>query len=1639
MTKSVVQVRTSKDILDLKPIQPTQFWTFDNALSLLKSSQDPYILDALDEFLLMNNKFLKSSSPFSDDGNSTLKSGLKDLSIRNILYTDITTNNIGDAKKIQSFLKLDITEIIRIVCQTCKKIPERKVYDLEKLKSKLPDDREKYIEQERLLLYTSKILRERRTILKIAVELLNNKTNTYASSTVQNLGKEIFLSSDYMPSIIQSLETTTNSLIDETYMSGITQELDDLICTETVLYIIDLTKIMVELLLQNPNINKETTNKWFKFMATNNFVLALGPLVKYQESFNLLQGLSTIVSILFLDLDNNFDSDANDSNTTSILTDVKIFKSINDYITSPQNMNSVISYAWSIILLRKYYFLQEYSTMSSSVTFLNELSLETIDAILNQLNLKCSNLGVFQDLYKLNELLRFDNIYSAILCTLIIAAMPLITLTPEVSTTIESILKNAPNSVIERFFDNESTINQIVLSRAKFPILLTPYLKIASINGNFAFHEFNDLKSYISIFNKDEFKKIYEIDSDNTELVKLKESVLIYPPFEENKKLSLILDIGTKAKILPSANQDDVLVTFLYKYNGWAFLGRVLQNVSKLFNNADKDKIDFTVQILNLLTKVVQDNSVDEAKSVLEAMSAYTDDSDILEVILRLLEQGLHSRDVNVLQAVINLLTQLVPFLSYRIWPYLSKSALLPNNGKEGFASTIYGAIEMVNGDFKFTISLVNFVHSLVQSSLTLNEDYPEKSKSIILTKLINHLILVFESFVHCRFNESYQKMEVGVLVLDVFSNILAIVYGADDESKPAEKVTKVFADASISILDSFLISGTDYSRSSFPILNMIDSLSSNLNLYEISDISGFWFENWIRCSLAFSQLVISIRSSLNYPPSTFERNLFKKLPALVSTYSQYETLRKDVLDLMSALTNGRWNDEPIPSLLSHLGRDQAQVLLHSLASDLDNSFDDYKLKISLYDFICAVMVGNQQGLSVLFISGKDMFGDFTKDKENKEPEPKRVSILAILKKNVRDIKYYPNAVSVHLLDAIALAFNSWTTARENDDDTEFIKELIARVQLPILDQPKSTEEYVSRCYEQKLVSKIAEILSLFLFTTRNESSKKSILDLISSDNFVEILKIKFAVSDYHPSLHSSLYSSFEGVFPKLKLSQFRTTLSKRNRFGVAAVYNLALMEGLLKNNDSWPRLKEEIIASSINFQYLNSQISVAKSFGALLTAYCRRFDGTFSPKLLEFVEHLLKLNVSEGIPAEIFSLVYQERIELAFYITYSVYNRSDVEKDPKQVFEIIKVGLDLLSSGRLNFLTSLAESSGSYRPLLRTLCCCLNMIKNDTTILIEYFSVFRDLFELIITKGTRTLSIEIQNDVYLSRSNRKHVSTKMNDRIDDLMLILSILKIFVGIKSYPKLNHEMANLVNDNGTITSLLNLFSLSHSVEVNDEHIFAQLSLMFVQELMTIEIIAEKFVSSGLFVALVESPISNPIKIGGISVSSDASYHRIWINGILPIIIISLHKLGPAVVPEACLALQMFGKQIESCIDSWSRDSSSIQITSATVAETSQLLLLYKLLKSLNVDHYYKKIRHVNEGDDADMQMLPGLDTATRREEFVDCINNLLKHPKFLSSRVAPSTADELRIIEKGDASYTKFFKTLMDEIRDFKEYF
>ncbi|RCK63307.1 hypothetical protein Cantr_09873 [Candida viswanathii] len=1645
MPTSLVQLGKPSDKLDkgkhklpLKPIQPTQYWTFDNVLTLLRDCQDPYLSDALDEFLLLNSKVFLDPSPFTSDlDKETLSDDTKDISLRSVLYTNITPQNIKDAKTISKSLHLELKEVVRVICQTNKKIPTRTTApELEAIKSKLHD--ESYYENKRLQLYISKILRERRIVLSVVTELLSNKTNAYASSTIQNLGKEIFLSKEYLIALIASITKTTQELIKKNYVTGLTKDIDNVVLNETILFCIEASKVLIELSVQNINITGKVVHEWFKLMRDTNFALVLGSSIKFHESFSMIQGLFTVLCVQYLDLNNSFDR-VNESATDTIMSNVEIFKCINGAVANTSNTNPVVLYSWSIILLRKLYFLQEYPSLPNSKTFLEEFSFDHLENLINIINQKCADLDAFLSLKKLNELLKFDKLFSGILSSLVIASMPLVTLTPDVTEAIVSVIGNAPNHVIEAFFENSATINAIIIARTKFPLILNPYIQLASINGNFALHEFNDLKSYIQVFKKDEFDKMYQIDDQNTELVKTTQFIDVYPPFEANKKLSLVLSAGTKAKLLPSADPNEVLVTFLYNYNGWAFLGRVLQNVSKLFNNSDVVTVELVVNILNLLNKVVLDNSVDDTKLVLEAMSAYTDDSDILEVILRLLEQGLHLRNVKILVSVVTLLTNLMPFLSYRIWPYLSKSALLTNNGKEGLAAVIFGAVEMINGDYSFTISLLKLAEALTQNCLTLDQDYPQKSKSVLMHKFAGHLVGLFETFAYCRYDQPYEKLEIGVLILDVFSTILASVYGVDEGVPAKEKVTKVFADAAQHILEAFLIPDEACSRAGAPIITMIENLSQDLELYELTDVSFFWHDNWIRCAFSFSQLLLTIRSSLHLKPLSFEKKLFTKAPELVTSYSRYESVRKEILDLLTSLTNGNCGEESTPSLLSHLGNFNAQVLLHSLAADLDNSFDDYKMKISLYDFICAVMNGKQEGLAVLFITGRDVFGDFTKkDATNADA---KVSLLQILKKNIRDMKYYPNSVSIHLVDAIALACNSWTTVKESEHDEEFIKTLISRVKLQILDPPDSSESYISRCYELKLVSKIAEILSLYLFSTRNETCKKEIINFVNSDEFVDLAKNKFAISNYQPNLDSNLQITFENAFPGFKLGQFTSGLTKRNRFGITSVYNLALMDSLFKNELDWSQIREQVIASSINLQYLNSQLASAKSFGALITSFCRRYDGSLHPRVLDFINYLLKLNINEGIPTAMFKPIYCERIELGFFLIYTYFSKTKPQDAAdRKIFEIIKSSSTLLSSSSMNFFTDLAESKGYYKPLLKILYCALNLIKSDSTILAEYLSLFRDLFNNIVTKGTKVLLIEIQNDAYLSRTQKGFKSTKMNERIDDLMIILSTLKVFVKAKAGSMLHEEMAVSIEQHGTIKSLLNLYAFSHSIEVNDEFIFAQLSLMYLLELMSVQVIAEKIVSSGLYVVLLESPISQPIRAGGVSISHGAPYHRLWTNGILPIIITSLFKLGASVVPEVCVALQLFGKQTQFGIDSWAQDASSIKISTGLVAETSEILLIYDLLKTMDVSVYLKSLEGTPTTDDSiDMRVLPGLDSEAKRDDFVVGIENLLKHPKYLSSKISPSSIEEQHIIQQGGESFDKLVQNVVDEIRDFKDYF
>ncbi|ODQ82451.1 hypothetical protein BABINDRAFT_5416 [Babjeviella inositovora NRRL Y-12698] len=1604
---------TGGAVVEQKSQDPSQLWTFENAVLLIEECQDPVILEALDNFVQQNKPVLLSPSPLAFDGAVTVDA--KQFTLRGVTYPKITNATREDAAKIATLLHLSETEIIRIILQTNIRIPAKKNDEKVKTNLSVPKEREKARQKELITFYASRVLRERRAIISLTTAVLKNKNNPRCSEVIRTVGKQIYVTKDLISRTIDQLEKHAQLLSSKAWATDYSAEFNELYKSELLMTTQSVLMLLVDLVAGNPCVQKADACRWFKLMEKTNFAADLAKAIEVGQ-LETIESLCSVASILFLDLDFDF---YNTTDVVNYMNDPESFASINRALSNTAS-NPIVMFAWTIVLFRKAITMDDAFDDTFMAIFDNDLS--ELDRTIKAFTVRSYDLNVFAALKKCHDNLQFDPYYSSVLGSMLIHSSPFAPLTPELASTVETVMKDASDVILERFFNHEGVQRWFILARAKFPSSIAPFVRLANVNSFFAYEEFKQVRSYTALFTKEYLETVYEFDDTDEDLIKLTSNIDI-PPMYERSNLTLLLEAGTKGKILPTEDEDEVLVAFLYKYNGWSLLGRILQNISK---QLDKDKLDLVVDMFHLLHNVARDLPAEQVEEILSFMSLYTDDSDIVEVVLRLFEQALHGRQVVILEAGMNLLSVLVPYRSSRIWSYLSKSPLLGQVGTESFLEIILGSIEMANSNFEFTVSVFKFVNFLISDCLSLEETFPSKHKSEILVRFVAHGIRVFESFIHWSVSKRHEKLQLGTLLVGIFSKILISVYSIDESKDASSKPTKVFAESASLLVRAFLIADLRDVRSNAPIISTIEAISASSTAFHTTDNAGFWHDQWIHQSLAFSSLLVSIRSMLNLHPSSFEKSLFVKLSNLVDVYSRYSHWRLSVVRLMTAIVSAKWPNEP-PSMLSHLGSNHASILLHSLSSDLNSGFDDSSMGISLYDFFAAVMEGNQEGLSILFIRGEDTKGS----------SPGSVSLLGILKKNVVNIHRHSDSISLHLVDALALAFNSWTTARESDNDQEFISELIRRLQDEPAKEPKTFDEYVESCYKFKMFSKISEILALYLYSTPDTECSQLILDLIKSDAFIKKMKHFFKIRGYNSALHANLQYKFEKRWSSLSLKDFtRSFLVQRKRFGADAIYDLDLLNEFLGGDARWADFQNEVILASVNLQYIVAQINNSKSLGALITAYCQKTGAGVESSFASIAVELLRINSVEGTPASIFNEIYQERIELAFYIVYSISKTSTSVSD-NQVFSIIRAASELLVSHDFGFIEKLDNKENtSYRPILRILLSTLGMIKADAKLIAEHSETFSNIFGLVIAKGFSCLLSSIQNEVFSSYEKEFSKSAAITSKMEDVLMILSVLKAFVNLHLTDEFKTTMTSLLLDSGTLRSILNLYSSSHLININGEPVFAEMMLMVIYQLVSVDVVAEQLISNGLFSVLTESPISLVLQKGGVRPSQSPRYHHIWSNELLSIVLTLLSKFGVRLLPEVCMFLTHFEKQIHGALSGWKQNS--VVISAPYIQETTQLVLLYQVLEALNVQEYILVGYAKNLGYGAsDVVLFPGLETEDDRASLSDRLKYLLSHPKFLSSRVAPCTLEEQRIFDNGGKALERFIADIVGEIRDLKE--
>lgn len=1618
MNSSAIVPTSSRTVAS--PMKPTSSWTFALALALLRAKPEGSAVQAMDEFLTQNKTILLLPQPFAclpktDVKTETSSVNGVEFTLRGITYSGVTSEDRQIASKICDLLKIEQIEVLRVIVQSKARNPTlpAPLYKLLSVLSRLPDDSALEVEKLQISMYIRAILTERKNILCLLIECFNSRFEDSLCIAARKIGNAVVSDNEYILAAIDTLDEYFNSQLKESVGS-----VSEIISSEESYWITHLLKFLYEIILSQGLGHKSAVEKWFGIMQKTNFARSLGPHVSEREPFLFLKSLCTIISLQLLQLSNDIPK----NNANSYLSDPTSFKIVHEAIMLHSSIH-IVQYAWLLLSHKKLIVLEEFSQENSD--FIKAISLAQVQTWVYELREKLHDAPVFQDIMDLHRVLAFDDIFTIPLCNLISLALPVITLNDEIALCMREVFSSAPDFCVEQLFSNPEAIRHITLARAKFPYSFCSFLSLAAINGRFAYDELKNLKSYMYSLGLMDPIVNYEIDSDNTDLIKLTSAIDVLPPYEGKNPLSLSFEVETKAKVIDVDDMNTSVAIFFHNYNGWAFLGRVVENISKSFDADDDEKISVLYNTFVLLRKVCEQTGPQEILSLLEYMSTYTDDSDIFDVIVRLLEQCMHNRFVELSEKILHVLVSLVKVIPQRVWAYLAASSLLDHRGKEGLISVLFGSVELKRGSYDFSLALTQLISALAENCLSSISDFPESSKSDILAGLVKHLTFVLEKSVSCKFNDILQKFELGVQTLNVFTKILETVYCIASDLPSDSKPTRVFSGAADTILEAFVNTDTNEVCSAGLIFQLFDFVACPDLQFEARDPSAFLLDLWIESAFSFSQLLVTVRSVKVHQLSFFEKRLYQSLPRFISIYLANVKYKKSVLSLLSALMASSYNENEAPLMLSHLGPEGSRKLLHSLATDLENAFDDYAVKIAIYDFICAMIESKQQGLSVLLIGGQDVFRDLSL------PDTKIVSLLAILKKNVNDMAHYPCSVTVHLLDAIALALNSWTSAKDNgtpqnsEADLIFIKQLISKIRA--FETPKRSDpkwDAIDASYECKVISKIAEILSLVFFTTKNVKCEKTVIEFLSDESLIKKLPSLFQISDYNTSIYGQAHALFEAQFSGYKLSQFTNAIKKRNRFAADAVFNLKIMDSLFGANPEWPALRQNIVNCSTNIQYFLLHISCHKAFGALLTTLCRRAPREVVSAHFKFVPQLLTIDDPvDGYTEHFIEQQHFERVELAFYLCYSINNNLKIEKDPTTAISILNVCVDTLKKSTKRSFNELHKS------LLRICFLALSNLDNSSDFISTNFTIFEDFFHHFIAKGTTNIIIELQNDVYLSRT-RKQVS-ELNGKLDYLRLILSILKLLLSFQMIPSSRAKLLNYLSTEGTIDGLRSLYSFSHLILVNDDPVFAQLSLMFIQQLMFLEQFMLHFLDRRMFLLIRESVISQPLRKGGINIENAPQLHQNWTNGILPILVTCLSK-GQH-VNEVLLTLEAFSKQIEYCVDLWSRDSLSLKVSTACVIETSQILYIYRFLSNFALLQQFV----ASSPSDVDMPFVPGLETQQKRDDFVNFVGNLLKHPKFLVLRVVPSSAEERALFKTKDDGFFSFVDNLIDEIGNLKE--
>ncbi|KAK7207252.1 nucleoporin subcomplex protein binding to Pom34-domain-containing protein [Myxozyma melibiosi] len=916
----------------------------------------------------------------------------------------------------------------------------------------------------------------------------------------------------------------------------------------------------------------------------------------------------------------------------------------------------------------------------------------------------------------------------------------------------------------------------------KFPSVFIPFIRALRFDaGVYAFQILANMDTYMQTLPRG-FRD-FDVSADDPQDIYLLSDLCLYAPREDGEG-GIFVSKGHHGRIIPTES-NTFTVQWRFRYNGWAYIGRVLEHAEKV------SPTDIVVEEITLLiSDTMRQLSTEEAIELLESICEnLSEDNNVLVIIGRILTIAMQRKNIGVSVAALEFFAALTRVLPSKVWEFLENSTLLDRSGNGGMAAYVLSSVEIINGDYKFTLALIDLVCALTNDVLIGKFTYAVKPsvKAGILLQLFRHLMNVYESFSYWKYEDLHERLKIATRISEVFESIIRIVYCVDEFSEGTEKINGVLFPATQHILDRFLVTDSKPSRCLQPLLGGIEAASRTMEaLKNDQDLLNRTY-GWIESSLSLAEVLTRARSLLKRAPTQLERKLFGLAASMSVLFANESVLRLKLMQLLNAMVASEWSEKP--SLLAYFGSGPAAAFAASLVKAIESDID-YPMQNEIANFVSLVFSTKQQGLSILLLTGKELGLDSKSESEAKKEKEKEKgpvkSLLQALEKKAQQTEEIRVEFTANILESLALAQNTLSTALfESQEDKGLLNKI-----LKLIDQGtegrvsglESSETIVRYCYETLRAARGVQLCAVHLHKARKGSSEaKTIISHIVG-NLPRLADVAFRIYGYRASLHGNLHRNFDKKWPEARLIRFQRTVlvAGERKYGTGYKYDVEMMDMILGADPIWSGYKSEVEQANLNLSLIDAQSHLFRAWWLLTIALLdwTEEDGKLASVLEEIACKCLTINIEEGVIAPLFQPIVNERCELAFIIIQKLAALSTQKSKSGRVDfkRILRLAHDLIVSGGMEFVQALTEGrQENYRPVLRLLLLSVQELRDEKPDA-EITKLVHDLIEQVVARSYSVLGPDAL-DAFRKPGEGAGEDGPMSKAGEDMLLLTSLLR----------------------------------------------------------------------------------------------------------------------------------------------------------------------------------------------------------------------------------------------------------------------